>query len=110
MLGNGACGLLNRCLPEVSKISDESPVNNCDHGGPLSEHVGPLSEHGGPLPDVQRDDMLARRIGTFQKCAKVGLPSSTTDNQQNIHNGDLKTQKAKMKESKPLLQDDDQQL
>lgn len=102
MLGNGARALFNRCTAEVSKISDASPVSDC--------------EHGGPLLDVQRDDMLARRIGTFQKCAKVGLPTTTTtvttttENRQNIHDENLKTQKATMKENKTLLQDDNQLL
>ncbi|XP_018419962.1 PREDICTED: LIM and calponin homology domains-containing protein 1 [Nanorana parkeri] len=86
-----------RCTAEVSKIPDVSPDNDC--------------EHGGPLPDSQRDDMLARRIGTFQKCVKVGHPSSSTDdNQQNIHNENVKTPKAKLKENKQSLEDDDQLL
>ncbi|XP_040190973.1 LIM and calponin homology domains-containing protein 1 isoform X4 [Rana temporaria] len=85
-----------RCTAEVEKIPDASTVINCPQG---------------PLPDTQRDDMLARRIGTFQKCAKVGHPSLTTgDNQENIHNGNLKIQKAKVKENKQPLQDDDQLL
>ncbi|XP_077333699.1 LIM and calponin homology domains-containing protein 1 isoform X5 [Lithobates pipiens] len=85
-----------RCTAEVEKIQDVSTVVNCPQG---------------PLPDTQRDDMLARRIGTFQKCGKVGHPSLTAgDNQENIHNGNLKIQKAKVKENKQPLQDDDQLL
>lgn len=95
MLENGVC-TLNRCTAEVEKIPDASTVINCPQG---------------PLVDTQRDDMLARRIGTFQKCVKVGHPSLTTgDNQENIHNGNLKIQKAKVKENKQPLQDDDQLL
>ncbi|KAM5192217.1 LIM and calponin homology domains-containing protein 1 [Mantella aurantiaca] len=86
-----------RCTAEVSKISEASLVIDC--------------EHGGPLLDTQRDDMLARRIGTFQKCAKVSHPSTATDDhEQNIDNENLQLQKVKMKESKQPVKDNDQYL
>ncbi|XP_071981136.1 LIM and calponin homology domains-containing protein 1 isoform X2 [Engystomops pustulosus] len=51
--------------PEVCRLPDVSSP--------------PENEACGQVLDTKRDDMLARRMGTFQKCAKLGNPSPASD-------------------------------
>ncbi|XP_056413054.1 LIM and calponin homology domains-containing protein 1 [Hyla sarda] len=51
--------------PEVCRLPDVS--------------APPENEANGQLLDTKRDDMLARRMGTFQKCAKLNSPSPASD-------------------------------
>ncbi|XP_069833671.1 LIM and calponin homology domains-containing protein 1 isoform X3 [Dendropsophus ebraccatus] len=51
--------------PEVCRLPDVS--------------APPENEAGGQLLDTKRDDMLARRMGTFQKCARLNNPSPASD-------------------------------
>ncbi|XP_063777083.1 LIM and calponin homology domains-containing protein 1 isoform X3 [Pseudophryne corroboree] len=60
--------------------------------------------------DTQRDDMLARRIGTFQKCARVAQPSPDLDSTKTVNHGRLPSQKMELKGHKQPLQEDTQHL
>ncbi|XP_066429242.1 LIM and calponin homology domains-containing protein 1 isoform X3 [Eleutherodactylus coqui] len=51
--------------PEVCRLPDVS--------------APPENESGGPILDTKRDDMLARRMGTFQKCSRLYNASPTSD-------------------------------
>ncbi|KAG9479600.1 hypothetical protein GDO78_011559 [Eleutherodactylus coqui] len=51
--------------PEVCRLPDVS--------------APPENESGGPILDTKRDDMLARRMGTFQKSARLYNASPTSD-------------------------------
>ncbi|XP_075715537.1 LIM and calponin homology domains-containing protein 1 [Rhinoderma darwinii] len=51
--------------PEVCRLPDVS--------------APPENEAGGPFLHTKRDDMLARRMGTFQKCARLDNPSTASD-------------------------------
>ncbi|XP_068134588.1 LIM and calponin homology domains-containing protein 1 isoform X2 [Hyperolius riggenbachi] len=89
-----------RSSAETCKVPEASPVQDI--------------EEGGHSLDTQRDDMLARRIGTFQKCAKPSQPSpSTVDYQRNVDQGQINSQSIKTMETieiKQLVQDMDQPL
>ncbi|CAN2388490.1 LIM and calponin homology [Pristimantis euphronides] len=51
--------------PEVCRLPDVS--------------IPPENEADGQFLDTKRDDMLARRMGTFQKCARLNHPSPASD-------------------------------
>ncbi|XP_075051124.1 LIM and calponin homology domains-containing protein 1 isoform X2 [Mixophyes fleayi] len=68
----------------------------------------PENEDGGQFLDTQRDDMLARRMGTFQKCARVTQPSSASDSLRTVDRGKLANQKVEPNIPKRPLQDGSQ--
>ncbi|KAL8207478.1 UNVERIFIED_CONTAM: hypothetical protein K2H54_056929 [Gekko kuhli] len=54
----------------TSSISDDCADSQKQTSSSLNEwHESSDEELDGSFPDIERDDMLARRLGTFQKCA-----------------------------------------
>lgn len=65
----------------------------------------PENEAGGQLLDTKRDDMLARRIGTFQKCARLNNPSpASEDSHGHVDRGKASEQMMDVN-SQPLQED-----
>ncbi|KAM4054037.1 LIM and calponin homology domains-containing protein 1 isoform 3-T3 [Anomaloglossus baeobatrachus] len=62
--------------PLQSSLSRPAKAEVC---GTPDVSVPPENEAAGPFLDTKRDDMLARRMGTFQKCARLNNPSTASD-------------------------------
>ncbi|KAM3939982.1 LIM and calponin homology domains-containing protein 1 isoform 2-T2 [Leptodactylus fuscus] len=83
--------------PEVCRLPDVS--------------APPENEVGGQFLDTKRDDMLARRMGTFQKCARVNNPSpASDDSHRHVDHGKSSEQKMEVNGHSHPLQEENQQV
>ncbi|XP_040274865.1 LIM and calponin homology domains-containing protein 1 isoform X2 [Bufo bufo] len=83
--------------PEVCRLPDVS--------------APPENEADGQVIDTKRDDMLARRMGTFQKCARISNASPAPDDSHRcIDHGKASEQMMEMNGHRQPLQEDNQHV